>query len=147
MDCNKNKCLFEREKLSVPVYDQTLCAMQLKLWQNLVKRPPLQPLIFCHQCLWNFSPNTCKAASILDELQGFIKHASAKRRNLEFGLKHRKNCECCPCHSLFNGHKVIVYVVVLNCQQCNQCLKCQVSGHKIFKNLKFFSKNLSSKLS
>ena len=44
----------------------------------------------------------------------------------------------CPCHSLFKGHKVIVNNVVLNCQQCNQCLKCQVSGHKISKNLKIF---------
>ena len=49
--------------------------------------------------------------------------------------KHRKNCECCHHHSLFKGHKVIVNNVVLNCQQCNQCLKCQVSGHKISKNL------------
>ena len=49
-------------------------------------------------------------------------------------LKHRKNCECCPRHSLFKGHKVIVNIVVLNCQQC-QCLKCQVLGHKILKNL------------
>ena len=40
--------------------------------------------------------------------------------------KHRKNCECCCHHSLFKGHKVIVNNVVLNCQQCNQCLKCQV---------------------
>ena len=30
------------------------------------------------------------------------------------GKKHRKNCECCPCHSLFKGHKVIVNIVVLN---------------------------------
>ena len=37
--------------------------------------------------------------------------------------------ECWSCHSLFKGHKVIVSIVVLNCQQCNQCLKCQVSGH------------------
>ena len=44
--------------------------------------------------------------------------------------KHRKNCECCPRHSLFKGHNVIVNIVVLNCQKCNQCLKCQVSGHK-----------------
>ena len=36
-------------------------------------------------------------------------------------IKHRKNCECCPCPSLFKGHKVIVSIVVLNCQQCNQC--------------------------
>ena len=32
--------------------------------------------------------------------------------------KHGKNCECCPRHSLFKGHKVIVNIVVLNCQQC-----------------------------
>ena len=47
----------------------------------------------------------------------------------------------CPRHSLFKGHKVIVNNVVLNCQQCNQCFKCQVSGHKSAKNLKI-SKNL-----
>ena len=44
-------------------------------------------------------------------------------------LKHRKNCECCHHHSFFKGHNVIVNIVVLNCQKCNQCLKCQVSGH------------------
>ena len=54
--------------------------------------------------------------------------------------KHRKNCECCPRHSLFKSHKVIVYYVVLNCQQSNQCLKCQVSGHKIFRKSEFFQK-------
>ena len=41
-----------------------------------------------------------------------------------------RNCECCPRHSLFKGHNVNVNIVVLNCQKCNQCLKCQVSGHK-----------------
>ena len=25
---------------------------------------------------------------------------------------------------------VIVNIVVLNCQKCNECLRCQVSGHK-----------------
>ena len=44
--------------------------------------------------------------------------------------KHRKNCECCHHHSIFKGHNVIVHIVVLNCQKCNQCLQCQVSGHK-----------------
>ena len=44
--------------------------------------------------------------------------------------KHRKNCECCPRHSLFKGHNVNVNIVVLNCQKCDQCLKCQVSSHK-----------------
>ena len=44
--------------------------------------------------------------------------------------KHRKNCECCHHHSLFKGHNVIVNIVVLNCQKCNQCLMCQVSGYK-----------------
>ena len=42
--------------------------------------------------------------------------------------KHRKNCECCHHHSVFRSHNVIVYYVVLKCQQSNQCLKCQVSG-------------------
>ena len=57
-------------------------------------------------------------------------------------LKHRKNCKCCPCHSLFKGHNVIVNIVVLNCQKCNQCLKCQVSGHKSSQSL--FANSLSS---
>ena len=30
------------------------------------------------------------------------------------------------------------HIVVLNCQQCNQCFKCQVSGHKIFKKSENF---------
>ena len=49
--------------------------------------------------------------------------------------KHRKNCECCHHHSIFKGHNVIVHIVVLNCQKCNQCLKCHVSGHKNFQKL------------
>ena len=49
-------------------------------------------------------------------------------RNLQ--TKHRKNCKRCPCHSLFKGHNVNVNIVVLNCQKCNQCFNCQVSGHK-----------------
>ena len=49
---------------------------------------------------------------------------------LESFKKHRKNCECCHHHSLFKGHNVNVNIVVLNCQKCNQCLKCQVLGHK-----------------
>ena len=47
-----------------------------------------------------------------------------------YAIKHRKNCECCHHYSLINGHNVIVDIVFLNCQKCNQCLKCQVSGHK-----------------
>ena len=45
-------------------------------------------------------------------------------------IKQCKNCECCHNHSLFKGHNVNVNIVILNCQKCNQCLKCQVSGHK-----------------
>ena len=55
--------------------------------------------------------------------------------------KHRKNCECCHHHSLFKGHNVIVHIVVLNCQKCNQCLKCHVSGHKKFQKLWKLPKN------
>ena len=51
------------------------------------------------------------------------------------GAKHRKNCECCHHHSVFKGHKVIVHIVVLNCQKCNQCLKRQVSGHNNFQKI------------
>ena len=56
--------------------------------------------------------------------------------------KHRKNCECCHHRSLFKGHNVIVYIVVLNCQIYNQCLKCHVSGHKNFQKLWKLPKNL-----
>ena len=42
-----------------------------------------------------------------------------------------KNCVSCHHHCVFKGHNVSVHIVVLNCQKCNQCLKCQVSsGHK-----------------
>ena len=58
--------------------------------------------------------------------------------------KHRKNCECCHHHSVFKGHNVIVHIVVLNCQKCNQCLKCQVSGHKNFQKIWKLSKNLKT---
>ena len=50
-------------------------------------------------------------------------------------IKHRKNCECCHHHSLFKGHNVIVHILVLNCQKCNQYLKCHVSSHKNFQKL------------
>ena len=48
-------------------------------------------------------------------------------------LKHLKNCECCPCHSLFKGHyeccdccSLLIY-----CHKCNKCLK----GHKCLGSL------------
>ena len=56
--------------------------------------------------------------------------------------KHRKNCECCHHHSVFKGHNVIVHIVGLNWQKCNQCLKCQVSGHKNFQKIWKLSKHL-----
>ena len=41
--------------------------------------------------------------------------------------------------TLFKGHNIIVNIVVSNCQKCNQCLRCQVSGHKkLSKNLRTF---------
>ena len=61
-----------------------------------------------------------------------------------FGFKHRKNCECCHHHSLFKGLNVIVHIVVLNCQKCNQCLKCHVSGHKIFQKIWKLLRNLKT---
>ena len=41
---------------------------------------------------------------------------------IQFGMKisalkkHRKNCECCHHHSLFQGHNVNANIVVPNCQ-------------------------------
>ena len=46
--------------------------------------------------------------------------------------KKNMNWECCHCHSLFKGHKAIVDNVVLNWQQCNQCLKCQVVDENFY---------------
>ena len=62
----------------------------------------------------------------------------------QYKIKHRKNCECCHHHSVFKGHNVIVHIVVLNCQKCNQCLKCQVSGHNNFQKIWQLSKNLKT---
>ena len=63
-------------------------------------------------------------------------------KNSTWIAKHRKNCECCHHQSVFKGHNVIVHIVVLNCQKCNQCLKCQVSGHKNFQKIWKLSKHL-----
>ena len=60
-----------------------------------------------------------------------VRLSARKGGYMGVALKHRKNCECCHHHSLFKGHIAIVHIVVLNCQKCNQCLKCQVSGHKL----------------
>ena len=32
--------------------------------------------------------------------------------------------------TLYSRVTMIVNIVVLNCQKCNQCLKCQISAHK-----------------
>ena len=68
-------------------------------------------------------------------LKGEIKLLPQKRGRGCIQYKHRKNCECCHHHSLFKGHNVIVHIDVHNCQKCNQCLKCHVSGHKNFQKI------------
>ena len=57
---------------------------------------------------------------------------SKKPDNLLLGepiIKHRKNCVCCPCHSLFKGHKVIVYIVfsIVSNAISVSSVKCQVT--------------------
>ena len=37
--------------------------------------------------------------------------------------------------TLYSKVTMQVHIVVLNCQKCNQCLKCQVSGHKNFQKI------------
>ena len=38
-------------------------------------------------------------------------------------LKHRKNCKCCPVSLLIVRSQRLSWIQVLNCQNCNQCLK------------------------
>ena len=47
------------------------------------------------------------------------------RRNCT--IKHRKNCECCPVSQLIVIQQRLSWIQVLNCQNCNQCLKCHKS--------------------
>ena len=42
-------------------------------------------------------------------------------------VKHRKNCECCPVSQLIVRKQRLSWIQVLNCQNCNQCLKCHLS--------------------
>ena len=76
---------------------------------------------------------------------------SSRGRGVHFQSKHRKNCECCPRHSLLKGHNVTVNIVVPNCQKCSQCLKCQVSCYKslrlLFEGVLQMSLSLSLSLS
>ena len=37
--------------------------------------------------------------------------------------------------ALYSRVTMIVNIVVLNCQKCNQCLKCQILGHKNFQKI------------
>ena len=41
--------------------------------------------------------------------------------------KHRKNCECCPVSLLIVRQQRLLWIHVLNCQNCNYCLKCHKS--------------------
>ena len=42
-------------------------------------------------------------------------------------VKHRKNCECCPVSLLIVRQQRMSWIQVLNCKNCNQCLKCHKS--------------------
>ena len=46
---------------------------------------------------------------------------------LQRDFKHRKNCECCPVSLLIVGQQRMSWIQVLNCKDCNQCLKCHKS--------------------
>ena len=52
--------------------------------------------------------------------------------------KHRKNCKCCHHHSVFKGHNVIIHIVVLNCQKCDQCFSVKSQVTKTFKTSENF---------
>ena len=43
---------------------------------------------------------------LMEEIQTTTK---VENKKWKWEIKHRKNCECCPRHSLFKSHKVFVY--------------------------------------
>ena len=52
---------------------------------------------------------------------------SPKMGDQMVNYKHRKNCECCPVSQLIVRKQRLLLIYVLNCQYCNQCLKCHKS--------------------
>ena len=53
--------------------------------------------------------------------------ARRQSRQRKIQNKHRKNCECCPVSQLIDRKQRLSLIQVLNCQYCNQCLKCHKS--------------------
>ena len=49
-----------------------------------------------------------------------------------WSCKHRKNCECCPVSLLIVRQQRLSWIQVLNCQNCNQCLKSHKSLGSLF---------------
>ena len=111
-------------------------AIVVSMWNT--KRPLLVKCVPLTQCVLSRLANVCSWTWYFlhyDIEETWITHIfliifDFPLKLALYSTKHRKNCECCPGHSLFKGHNVNVNIVVLNCQKCNQCLKCQVSGHK-----------------
>ena len=112
-------------------------------WQIIINCFSLSADKWPFSSAWNFSekPTLFKPAGITVPVVAklyltiqlrpqFSENDRFTLKRLGQNIKHRKNCECCHHHSLFKGHNVNVNIVVLNCQKWNQCLKCQVSGHR-----------------
>ena len=106
--------------------------------------PTAEKLVLCIECLWDRITST----RVLHNYGHCQKGRNCSKQLIPFFtdifLKHRKNCECCHHHSVFKGQDVIVHIDVLICQKCNQCLKCQVSGHNNFQKIWQLSKNLTT---
>ena len=104
------------------------------------RTPPLLPREYSPRKGWWIPSGTVHHQSCRCN----CRHLPSQTTKLPHWKKHPKNCECCHHHSVFKGHNVIVHIVVLNCQKCNQCLKCQVSGHNNFQKIWQLSKNLKT---
>ena len=119
----------------------TFTGLQLTVglaWNNIThhryviyKEPQNYWEIKSHTALWTMYMWIFGLVVIIQSFFGVKlsqRQVNLSAETLELNQKHRKNCECCHHHSLFKGHNVNVNTVVLNCQKCNQCHKCQVSG-------------------
>ena len=69
------------------------------------------------------SHNPSTANSILSEDETFAPKEMIYTDSEEKKEKHRKNCECCPVSQLIVRKQRLSWIQVLNCQNCNLCLK------------------------
>ena len=68
-------------------------------------------------------------------LQCFVSLFGIEVKHLRSVSNHRKNCECCPVSLLIVRQQRLSWIQVLNCQNCNQYLKCHRSLRLLLKGV------------